>query len=219
MLEPTIPASYTPPPPATTSYAIAWERSAWVDMFLLRESYEYTYVTYLTTIIPLPADPSALPRQVVHTGISEYHTTGRTTFADRCPTTEYGAGTVHTGRTTLSYVRSGATHLPASVTRVEDLPCRGDEGVNAPDPVCEGLGLDTACLGQCRVDGEGVFECRGMLWPYDTPEEGYWGRVCWGGEKNASIHQLATPCLAGDHWMGCEPGKGWNDGYRAIKWV
>lgn len=89
------------------------------------------------------------------------------------------------------------------------------------DPECVAGGWeDTACLGQCpEVDGEIVCTRQFISssnWPdraYDDEDRvwaiGAFGRACWTpGERGYKL--LNKPCLRGDHWLGCAPGKGYD---------
>jgi hypothetical protein len=159
------------------------------------------------------------------------------TVAAPCPQTT--VGTSHLGyalhTTFVHHRRAAATHLPAGVTAHADspdvVPCSADVAAFEPDAECaaRGAAWDTACLGQCPAVG-GEFVCRReWMGPFNQPREvadggsadghrwavGDLGRVCWevsGETRRFSV--LNKPCLKGDHWVGCAPGKGIDSKWR-----
>jgi hypothetical protein len=184
-------------------------------MPFMHETLEYTIVTFITMITG-PSTASTYPHVFTNTGLSHQYETYTATLTDGCAVTEW-SDTAEVYYTTFTAFESEAAHLTAAATGPESVPCRGTEEEFKPDEECVARGMDTACIGQCPQNEDGLFICPEEIHDRAIDLKMGLGRVCW--QENSTAHALHKPCLKGDHWVGCVPGVGAIDKYVAWMWL
>lgn len=196
-----------------TSSNTAYPNPAWPIIYQAA----YTTVQTVTLLEPWTAAPTRFPYTLVQTVITRrtvtYAVTPCRMPCGTPPMTSIGA-------TTQTALSTWLLHAPAPTDlgvdlKVASLPCAEcASSAYAPDPRCEALGLDTGCQGQCRMR-DGMWWC--LRRRYLDGSELEMGRACWG--NGDQFQQLATPCVVGDHALGCEPCKGKVISYSPVEWL
>jgi hypothetical protein len=167
-------------------------------------------------MVTVPSTASAYPHAFTYTGLSHQYEFMKATLSDGCVVTEVSDSTeVH--YTTWTAFKSEPTHLTAAASDIANVPCTGDEVEFEPDDECVKRGMDTACIGQCPQNEDGLFICPEQVYGQDVDLSMGLGRVCW--VKNATAYALHKPCIEGDHWVSCIPGKGDVRPFVAWNWI
>jgi hypothetical protein len=208
-----------PPAKSLTIQTSTWPISQVVSTYDFAWVASETLMTYATTgmVTQIQTLPTAFPAAVVKTVMSHMTVTKSATGWDN----EVFPPKTYTESRTTTFTAHFYLPQPTDLaegTKIWGVPCQ--ECLSSdykPDPQCEALGLLTACQGQCKqVDG--VWECR-EIWPdeFRNGPDFLMGRACWKG-NSSDYKPLWTPCVAGDHQIGCTPCKGNLYDYSPQKW-
>jgi hypothetical protein len=177
---------------------------------------EFAY-TVTATYTHIESDATSLPTVVVDTTITDWSIERRATPAGDDPIDTLTSSATRTSTSTWHLYPAKPTDLPAGIGR-EQLPCSECAPKDfQPDPQCQALGLRTACQGQCTRREDGTWSCRQMApSEYSQTPDLKMGRACWG--NLTEYKQLNTPCIVGDHWIGCTPCIGDEHNFSPRNW-